>query len=110
MNLLINAADAFDRSSDASPSRIRVATRIVGDEVHVAVTDNGRGMTPDVLDRAFDESFTTKPAGQGRGIGLFICKSLMEKAGGRITLASTPDDGTTATIHIPLHAPDRPGD
>jgi two-component system NtrC family sensor kinase len=108
MNLLINAADAFDRVSDASARKIRVATRAAGDEVHLAVTDNGCGMTPEVLAKAFNESFTTKPVGQGRGIGLFVCKSLIEKSGGRIELSSTPGEGTTATIFIPLRPPDHP--
>ena len=62
-------------------------------------------MTPDVRAKAFEESFTTKPAGQGRGIGLFVCKSLIEKDGGRIELASNPGAGTTATVSIPLAAP-----
>ena len=108
MNLLINAADACDRIADPDRGRIRIATRVVGDEIHLSVTDNGCGMTPDVLAKAFDESFTTKPAGQGRGIGLFVCKSLIEKAGGRIELASIPNEGTAASIHIPLHAHGRP--
>jgi len=106
MNLLINAADAFDGDCDVGDCRIRIATRILGDEIALSVTDNGRGMTPDVLARAFDESFTTKPAGQGRGIGLFVCKSLIEADGGRIEIASIPGQGTTATIHIPLRTVD----
>jgi len=108
MNLLINAADALERISDPGRQRIRIATRVVGDEVLLSVTDNGCGMTPDVLTKAFDESFTTKPAGRGRGIGLFVCKSLIEKSGGRIELSSTPGEGTTATIFIPLRPPDHP--
>ncbi len=79
VNLLINAADATDHISAPGGRRIRIATRVTGDDVQLSVTDNGRGMTPDVLARAFDESFTTKPAGRGRGIGLFVCKSLIEK-------------------------------
>jgi signal transduction histidine kinase len=107
MNLLINAADAFEGIVDPSRLKIVVATRVLGDEIRVSVADCGRGMTPEVLARAFDESFTTKPAGQGRGIGLFVCKSLIEKIGGRIELASVPDQGTTATIHIPLGVRER---
>ena len=102
MNLLINAADALDGVTDPARRRIVVASRVVSDEISVSVSDSGRGMTPAVLAQAFDESFTTKPAGQGRGIGLFVCKSLIEKAGGRIELASAADVGTTATIHLPL--------
>ncbi|HUH95688.1 MAG TPA: ATP-binding protein [Casimicrobiaceae bacterium] len=102
MNLLINAADAMDHIADPAQRRIRVGTRIVGHEVEISVTDNGRGMTAEVLAKAFDDSFTTKPAGKGRGIGLFICKNLVEDAGGRIALQSMPDQGTTATLRLPL--------
>jgi signal transduction histidine kinase len=102
MNLLINAADAFEGVTDPARLKIVVASRVVGDEISVSVSDLGRGMAPAVLAQAFDESFTTKPAGQGRGIGLFVCKSLIEKMGGRIELASALDQGTTATIHLPL--------
>ncbi len=61
-----------------------------------------------MLAQAFDESFTTKPAGKGRGIGLFVCKTLIEDAGGRIALASAPDEGTTVTLHLPLRPPAKP--
>jgi two-component system, NtrC family, sensor kinase len=102
MNVIINAADAMDHITDPSRRRIVIATRTVGDEARIAITDNGRGMSPEVLAKAFDDSFTTKPPGRGSGLGLFICKSLIDQAGGSITLASVPDEGTTAAVHIPL--------
>jgi signal transduction histidine kinase len=105
MNLLINAADATDHITAEGGRRIRVATALVGDVVHMTVTDNGKGMTPEVLAKAFEESFTTKPAGHGRGIGLFVCKGLIERAGGCIVLESVPYQGTTATVQIPLKPP-----
>jgi signal transduction histidine kinase len=108
MNLLINAADAFDGVTARVDCVIRVATAVVGDEVHLTVTDNGRGMTPDVLAKAFEESFSTKPAGHGRGIGLFVCRGLIERLGGRIELASVPGEGTTATVRIPRTPPREP--
>src|SRR4030095_12380863 len=88
VNLLINAADATDHIAGPGGRRIRITTRVAGDDVHMAVSDNGRGMTPDVLARAFDESFTTKPAGKGRGIGFFVCRSTIQKGGGRIAAPS----------------------
>jgi two-component system, NtrC family, sensor kinase len=102
MNVIINAADAMDHITDPTRRRIVIATRVVGDEISISITDNGRGMSPEVLAKAFDDSFTTKPAGKGSGLGLFICKSLIEQAGGGITLASLPDQGTTATVYVPL--------
>jgi signal transduction histidine kinase len=103
MNLLFNAADALE-GVDASRQRIKVSTCIADEEARVSVADFGRGMTPGVLARAFDEAFTTKPPSHGSGIGLFICKSLMEKMDGRLELASVAGVGTTATMHIPLRS------
>ena len=101
MNLLINAADALEGAIDRKPT-IRVATRAGDNEVLIAVSDNGHGMDHAVLSQVFQESFTTKPLGKGRGLGLFLCKTLIEENGGRIELESAPDAGTTARIHLPL--------
>jgi signal transduction histidine kinase len=102
MNLLINAADAMEQIPRNGQARIRVATTRRGDAVCLNVADTGHGMTPDVLARAFEESFSTKPAGRGRGIGLYLCKTLIEQHQGRIELASTNGAGTTASVYLPL--------
>lgn len=101
LNLLINAADAVEGVDGRKPA-IRVATRAADGEIQITVTDNGHGMTQEVLSQVFQESFTTKPPGKGRGLGLFLCKTLIEEDGGRIELESTPDVGTTARIRLPL--------
>jgi len=105
-NLLINAADAMDQGTEPGRRRIRIGTFTVADGVQVSVTDNGCGMSPEVLAKAFDESFTTKAAGGGRGIGLFVCKSLIEEGGGRIVLHSSPGEGTTVDLFLPLRPPE----
>ncbi|HET9820229.1 MAG TPA: ATP-binding protein [Burkholderiaceae bacterium] len=110
LNLLINAADAMEHLTAPGQARIVIGTHVTAEEVIVTVRDNGCGMTPEVLARAFDDSFTTKPAGKGRGIGLFVCKTLMTQAGGRIELASAPGVGTTATLHLPLRTDEAEGD
>jgi two-component system NtrC family sensor kinase len=102
MNLLINAADAMDQPADPARCRIRVTTRLAQGEIHLAIADTGHGMSAEVLARAFQESFTTKPAGKGRGIGLFLCKMLVEERGGRIELQSVPGRGTVANLYLPL--------
>lgn len=101
MNLLINAADALENTPGRKP-RISVATRAAEHEVVVEVSDNGKGMDAIVLARAFEESYTTKPPDRGRGLGLFLCKSLIEACGSRIELESTPGAGTTARIRLML--------
>lgn len=101
MNLLINAADALEDISARTPT-IRIATQAAHNEVVITVNDNGKGMDGAVLGRAFEESYTTKPPDKGRGLGLFLCKSLIEESGNRIELESTPGAGTTARIRLTL--------
>jgi two-component system NtrC family sensor kinase len=103
MNLLINAADAVEGAGGSRPT-ILVSTRQEGGGVTLAVQDNGHGMPPAVLAQAFQQSFTTKPAGMGRGIGLHLCKKLVEDLGGHIELESAPGAGTTARIRLPFDA------
>ena len=101
MNLLINAADALEGVAADDRQTVRVSTRRVSGEVIVSVSDNGHGMDTTVLAQAFDESFTTKPEGKGRGIGLYLCKTLIEATGGRIALESVQGTGTTAQVYLP---------
>jgi signal transduction histidine kinase len=99
MNLLINAADALEDVVERKPT-ICVATQAAEQELMITVSDNGKGMDSAVLARAFEESFTTKPPDKGRGLGLFLCNSLIEGCGGRIELESTPGVGTSARIRL----------
>ena len=102
MNLLINAADAMeglDRRHE-----VTVATRSEGSELVLIVSDNGAGMDAATRARAFEEAFTTKPAGKGSGLGLFLCRSLIEEMGGHISLESERGVGTRVTIGLPLGA------
>ena len=103
MNLLINAADATEALDDRAP-RVRVSTAARDGALEIAVSDNGCGMDAATRERAFEETFTTKPAGKGSGLGLFICKSLVERAGGCIQLRSEPGAGTRVAFSIPLAA------
>jgi two-component system sensor histidine kinase RegB len=69
--------------------------------VHLAVMDTGTGMDATQLSRAGEPFFTTKPAGAGTGLGLFVTRSSVEQLGGRLSLVSVPGKGTTATITLP---------
>ncbi len=68
------------------------------------VTDTGPGMSKSTLQQIFDPFFTTKPKGKGTGIGLSVVQRIVENNGGVINAASTPGEGTTFTIYLPLVA------
>ena len=68
------------------------------------VTDRGIGMPPDVLERAGEPFFTTKPPGRGMGLGVFLTRAVVEQLGGRFSVASTPGSGTVAVIELPSRA------
>jgi signal transduction histidine kinase len=101
INLLLNAADAFENSQAAHPT-VTVSTLQRNSSVEITVSDNGGGMTPETLARAFDEFFTTKPRGKGTGLGLFLCKSLVEKGGGQVEIGSVYGEGTDVIVRFPL--------
>jgi two-component system NtrC family sensor kinase len=96
-NLLINAAQAIERQGV-----IRIRTRYEGGEVVVRISDTGQGMTPETRARLFTPFFTTKPRGQGTGLGLSVSQSIIARHQGRIEVDSAPGQGTTFTIFLPL--------
>lgn len=99
MNLLANACDAIE-----GPGHIRVTTRRVGEEVRIAIADDGSGIAEADLGRLFDPFFTTKPQGHGTGLGLSISHGIVADHGGRIEVESTQGRGTTFTIVLPIRA------
>lgn len=103
MNLLINAADALEGREQMAPT-IVVGTRLVGASVMLTITDNGPGIASENLGRVFDPHFTTKPPGRGSGLGLSLCRNLVQQDGGEIQVESVPGHGTTVTISLPVPA------
>ncbi len=69
--------------------------------VVVSVRDTGAGMEPAVRERAFDPYFTTKPVGEGTGMGLAVVHGIMSSHGGSVSLDSAPGQGTTVTLVLP---------
>jgi two-component system, NtrC family, sensor kinase len=99
LNLLINAAQAM--SAPSPENEIVVTLGEEGGRVVAAISDNGSGMSPQTLAKLFQPFFTTKPAGIGTGLGLHICKSIVEEHHGTIAVKSAPGQGTTFTLAFP---------
>ena len=76
--------------------------------VRVDVSDDGAGMTPAVLARVGEPFFTTKEPGRGTGLGVFLARAVIERLGGRLTFESTPGEGTTARVRLPVRVPEFP--
>ncbi|MBI4576960.1 MAG: response regulator [Planctomycetes bacterium] len=106
VNLVKNAADAVD----GQPRR-RVAVRTrrsPGVGLRVEVEDSGCGIPEDALERVFEPFYTTKPPGKGTGLGLPICRRILEDHGGRIWAERRPGGGTLFVLELPLREAPEP--
>ena len=104
VNLIANAQHAMRRQP--RPKRLTIGARHdAGRAVaQVTIADSGPGIPPAVLARIFEPFFTTKPAGEGTGLGLSLCRSMIEDHGGTIGVESTVGEGTCFTIELPVAA------
>jgi two-component system NtrC family sensor kinase len=96
INLLTNAIHATDKNG-----RIGIAVSTTGNDVCLAVSDTGKGIPKLNLDKIFDPFFSDKPPGQGTGLGLFVCREIVDKWGGRIDVTSKVGQGTTVRVLFP---------
>jgi PAS domain S-box-containing protein len=101
INLLSNAIYAI-KEKDGSGGKIRLRTSKRDHMVEVVVSDNGAGIPEDMAERVFDLFYTTKPSGKGTGLGLPICRNIIEKLGGEITFESDPGVGTSFYVRLPM--------
>jgi signal transduction histidine kinase len=85
---------------------VEVSVRSEGSDVTVEVADRGCGMVPEVAVRAFEPFFTTRCAGEGSGLGLSICRDLLQGVNGGIWLDSVPGVGTRVEFRMPKRAPE----
>ena len=94
--LVRNSIDALE---DRKAPTIAVTTESKGEMVEIAVTDNGPGLTSEVRARLFEPFFSTKP--EGIGIGLSICKTIVEAHGGEIAFDTNAGEQTTVRFTVP---------
>ncbi len=102
LNLFINAYHAMAGKRDR-----RITVTAHEDPAHPAMvlvefSDNGQGMGDDVMKKIFSYGFTTKPAGKGSGMGLYMCRYIIELHGGGIKVRSKLGEGTTFVITLPI--------
>ena len=70
--------------------------------MHIEISDSGPGIAADVLPHIFEPFFTTKPEGEGTGLGLSMVYGIVENHGGQIKATSTPGEGATFVIQLPI--------
>jgi two-component system NtrC family sensor kinase len=107
LNLITNAFYAVnERLRQAPPDShyeptVSVSTKKSGDKILVSVKDNGNGIPQKVLDKIFQPFFTTKPTGQGTGLGLSLSYDIVKAHGGEIKVNTNENEGTEFTIKLP---------
>src|SRR5256885_1964613 len=101
INLLANARDAV---LDSPRKAIRISASVGSATVEIAFVDTGHGIPSGLEQRIFDPFFTTKEVGKGTGLGLSITYGIVKEHGGTISVVSTPGEGATFLIQLPLPA------
>ncbi len=111
LNLAVNARDAMPDggtfylgTQDVEETEAGAGGAPLGDCVQLTIRDTGAGMSAEVCAKALDPFFTTKPVGQGTGLGLSTTYGFVTQSGGRLSIASAPGQGTTITILLPAVA------
>ncbi|WP_457577090.1 sensor histidine kinase, partial [Desulfomarina sp.] len=97
LNMLLNAKQAIN-----SEGTITITTKASEKDITVIIADDGCGIEKEILPSIFDPFFTTKEPGKGTGLGLGICRTIVRKHGGEITVKSETGKGTTFTIRLPF--------
>ncbi len=100
LNLLHNADQVMARQR--GPRVVTVRTGLAGDRVRLEIADTGPGIPADTLPRIFEAFFTTKPSGEGTGLGLWVSAGIVAAHEGRIWAESKPSGGATFIVELPL--------
>src|SRR5436190_287316 len=111
LNLAVNARDAMDGRGDlhlwvdnVNLAEAEAADLPAGDYVRIRVSDTGKGIAPEHLDRVFEPFFTTKEVGKGTGLGLSQIFAFARQSGGEVTIESQVGRGTSVSVYLPRSA------
>jgi signal transduction histidine kinase/ActR/RegA family two-component response regulator len=99
LNLVQNAHQSLSKHPGPRVLTVRIAE--VEETVRIEILDTGPGIPPEVLPRLFDAFFTTKPRGEGTGLGLWVSYSIIEEHGGRLRADNRPEGGAVFTVELP---------
>lgn len=95
-NLTMNAIQSMPRGG-----KLEISTGLENNELYVQFKDTGTGISPEDMERIFDPFFTTKSAGHGTGLGLAVCRTLVNQHHGDITVETEPGKGSIFTVWLP---------
>lgn len=109
LNVAINARDAMEGRGLLTITANNFTAEVhkddpeiaAGDYVLLAITDSGKGIDREILDRVFEPFFSTKPTGQGTGLGLSQVYGFVKQTGGHVRIESVPGQGTTVKLYLP---------
>ena len=106
LNLITNAfyvvAEKKKPGNEGYEPTVSISTKKMGDIISIAVKDNGSGIPQQVLDKIFQPFFTTKPAGQGTGLGLSLAYDIVKAHGGELKVETMEGHGSTFFIQLPV--------
>jgi two-component system NtrC family sensor kinase len=106
LNLLTNAFYAVNEKKKLQPQgyepTVSLSTKKSGDTILISVKDNGIGIPQKVVDKIYQPFFTTKPTGQGTGLGLSLSYDIIKAHGGEIKVETKEAEGTVFIIQLPI--------
>ncbi len=105
LNLITNAFYAVSEKKKQQPDyepTVEVMTRKLNDKIEISVSDKGNGIPQNILDKIFQPFFTTKPTGQGTGLGLSLSYDIVKAHGGELKVETKEGEGTVFTILLPI--------
>ena len=106
MNLITNAFYAVNekkkKGTDNYEPSVSISTKKLNDQIEIRVSDNGNGIPQNIIDKVFQPFFTTKPTGQGTGLGLSLSYDIIKSHGGELSVQTKELEGSTFIIQLPI--------